>query len=74
MTRDEAIEKWESEVLRFRHAVDGFAALGMIKFDEPKSEIAPVKAQNMLHYRFGYKEGERLLQDMDAAGLKIVEK
>jgi hypothetical protein len=77
MTRDEAV-RYAEHTIGDRNLAGKFVAmavaLGMLKLDEPKHEIVPVKAQNMLHYRFGHKEAERLLEDLDAHGLKIVEK
>ncbi len=53
--------------------LDAFAAIGMIKFDEnPKS--AQNKAAEMFRNSNAYMSAKTIIQVVDDAGLKIVEK
>lgn len=87
MTRDEAIEiemksarSWEpfsqipAAVIREAAAttIDCYVALGMLKLEEPKSPMDKFYAITPRY--FGGDVESALVRDLDAAGLKIVEK
>src|SRR5687768_7458636 len=78
MTRDEAIEIWDSQPNDFLEPadiIDKFAALGILKLDEPKS--ANSKFMDAMIAR-GYPQNSNLFADilfaLDAAKTKIVER
>lgn len=71
MTRDEALKIWNSSWDGVT-MIDRFAALGMIKLDEPKSKID--KFFIALGERKGSVYPHDLSHMMDEFGVRIVEK
>ena len=78
MTRDEAIkisaEKIQSSEPAMGKWIDAFAALGMLKLDEPKNVMARKVEKACSIGGIKAHDWQKVVHGLELAGLKIVEK